>query len=114
MAKVKVRLREICHARSGDKANKSNIGLIANDRKYYATLVEQVTAERVKEHFAELIKGRVERYEMENIKALNFVAYDALDGGGAAALRIDNQGKCNGANLLRMVIEIDEDLLESK
>lgn len=114
MAEKTIRLREICHARSGDKTNKCNVGLIANDPKYYPTLVQQVTAERVKAHFAHFVKGPVERYEMPNIKALNFVTYQALDGGASSSLRVDNLGKCFGAYLLRMEIQVDETLLESK
>lgn len=106
-----IRLREICHARSGDKMNKCNIGLIADDSKYYSIIREKVTAERVKEHFAHYVKGRVERYEMQNLNALNFVAYEALGGGAASTLRVDNLGKCFGAYLLRMEIEIDDSLL---
>lgn len=111
MATKRIQLREICHARSGDKANKCNIGLIANDRKFYSVLVDQVTTERVKDHFSHFVLGKVERYEMENIKALNFVAYQALDGGSSASLRVDNLGKCFGAYLLRMEIEIDDSLI---
>lgn len=112
MAIKTIRLREICHARSGDKTNKCNVGLIANEAKYYPVILEQVTAQRVKEHFAHFVKGRVERYEMKNIKALNFVTYEALDGGASSSLRVDNLGKCFGAYLLRMEIEIDDALLQ--
>lgn len=111
MGKKVIRLREICHARSGDKTNKSNIGLIANDPKYYQVIRKEVTAERVKKHFSHFVKGRVERYEMENINALNFIAYEALGGGAASSIRTDNLGKCFGAFLLRMEIEIDQSLL---
>lgn len=106
-----IQLREICHARSGDKTNKSNIGLLANTPAYYEVIKEQVTAARVKEHFSHYINGEVIRYEMPNINALNFIAYEALDGGGASSLRVDNLGKCFGAFLLRMEIEINESLL---
>lgn len=111
MAKIKIPLRRICHARSGDKANKSNVGLVADDVKYYPVLVQEVTAERVKSHFSHFVLGRVERYEMANIKAINFVCYEALNGGASSSLRVDNLGKCFGAYLLRMEIEIDESLL---
>ncbi len=104
-----IQLREICHARSGDKTNKSNIGLLANSPEYYEIIKEQVTAQRVSEHFAHYIKGKVVRYEMPNINALNFVAYEALGGGGASSLRVDNLGKCFSAFLLRMEIEIGEE-----
>lgn len=111
MGKKVIQLREICHARSGDKTNKSNIGLIAKDPIYYPVILEEVTAERVKEHFSHFVKGRVERYEMRNLNALNFIAYEALGGGAASSLRVDNLGKCFGAYLLRMEIEIDESIL---
>ncbi len=102
---ARVQLREIAHARSGDKGDRANIGLIALMPEHYALLVEQVTAERVKEHFRELCRGRVERFELPNLHALNFVLYEALDGGGTVSLRGDAQGKTLSAALLRMEIE---------
>lgn len=104
-----IQLREICHARSGDKGDKSNIGLIANEEKFYPIIKEKVTAEKVKEHFSHHVKGEIIRYEMPNIKALNFIAYEALNGGAASSLRVDNLGKTNGAYLLKMKIEVDDD-----
>ena len=101
-----VLLREIAHARSGDKGNRSNIGLIALDPKHYPTLLEQVTADRVKQHFRDLCTGNVERFELPNLHALNFVLHDALDGGGTISLRTDAQGKTYSAALLRMKVEI--------
>jgi hypothetical protein len=101
-----VLLREIAHARSGDKGNRSNIGLIALDPKHYPILVEQVTADRVKQHFRDLCRGDVERFELPNLHALNFVLHDALDGGGTISLRTDAQGKTYSAALLRMKVEI--------
>ncbi len=103
---TRIQLREIAHARSGDKGDCANIGLIANDPKHYPALVEQVTAERVKEHFRELCKGKVERFELPNLHALNFLLYEALDGGGTVSLRTDAQGKTLSAALLRMEIEL--------
>ena len=103
---ARVQLREIAHARSGDKGDCSNIGLIALRPEHYAALVEQVTAERVKDHFRELCRGRVERFELPNLHALNFLLYEALDGGGTVSLRTDAQGKTFSAALLRMEIEI--------
>jgi hypothetical protein len=105
MARV-VQLREIAHARSGDKGDDANIGLIALKPEYYPALVAQVTAERVKEHFRELCHGNVERYELPNLHALNFVLHQALDGGGTVSLRTDAQGKTLSAALLRIEIEI--------
>ena len=101
-----VRLREIAHARSGDKGDCANIGLIALRAEDYPVLVREVTAERVKDHFRELCRGRVERFELPNLHALNFLLYEALDGGGTVSLRTDAQGKTFSAALLRMEIEI--------
>ncbi len=103
---ARVRLRSIAHARSGDKGDRSNIGLIALKPDYYPILVEQVTASRVKEHFREICRGRVERYEIPNLNALNFVLHEALDGGGTLSLRTDAQGKTYSAALLRMEIDM--------
>jgi len=100
----KVQLREIAHARSGDKGDNANIGLIALKPEYYPILVREVTAERVKQHFAGICLGEVERYEIPNLHALNFVLHQALDGGGTLSLRTDSQGKTYGAALLRMVV----------
>jgi hypothetical protein len=102
----KVQLREIAHARSGDKGNTSNIGLIALRPEHYPVLVEQVTAARVKQHFAGLCQGRVERFEVPNLHALNFLLHESLDGGGTVSLRIDAQGKTYSAALLRMEIDV--------
>lgn len=103
---ARVQLREIAHARSGDKGNTANIGLIALDPKNYPVLVEQVTAERVKKHFGEICQGRVERFEIPNLYALNFLLYESLDGGGTISLRLDAQGKTYSAALLRMEIDV--------
>lgn len=103
---ARVPLREIAHARSGDKGDSANIGLIALKPEHYPVLVEQVTAGRVKQHFRELCRGNVERFELPNLQALNFVLYQALDGGGTVSLRTDAQGKTLSAALLRMEIEV--------
>lgn len=103
---AKVQLRQIAHARSGDKGDSANIGLIALKPEHYPVLVREVTAERVKEHFAGICKGDVERFELPNLNALNFVLHHALDGGGLVSLRIDNQGKTYSTALLRMEIEL--------
>ena len=105
---MKVSLRQLAHARSGDKGDISNIGLIAYEPRWYPVLAREVTAERVKSFFGPMVKGKVERYELPNIGALNFVMHEALDGGGTLSLRIDAQGKTLGAALLRMEIDIDE------
>ena len=103
---ARVQLRQIAHARSGDKGDCANIGLIALKPEHYPLLVEQVTAERVKEHFRELCSGQVERYELPNLHALNFLLFQALDGGGTVSLRTDAQGKTLSAALLRMEIDL--------
>lgn len=103
----RIQLKDIAHARSGDKGDNANIGLIALKPEYYPILVREVTAERVKKHFAALCMGDVERYELPNLHALNFVLHRALDGGGTLSLRTDAQGKTYGAGLLRMEIEAE-------
>ena len=103
---ARVQLRQIAHARSGDKGDCANIGLIALKPEHYPLLVEQVTAERVKKHFRELCSGQVERYELPNLHALNFLLFQALDGGGTVSLRTDAQGKTLSAALLRMEIDL--------
>jgi hypothetical protein len=105
---MKIPLGRIAHTRSGDKGDVSNIGVIAYEERHYPVLVREVTAERVKAFFGELVKGSVERFEMPNIGALNFVMLEALDGGGTVSLRTDAQGQTLGAALLGMEIEADE------
>ena len=107
---MKIQLREICHARSGDKGDSANIGLIALRDEYYPVIAKHVTAERVKEHFDGIVLGPVERYEMPNIGALNFLLHNALGGGGTKSLKNDAQGKTLSAALLRMEIETDESI----
>jgi hypothetical protein len=102
---AKRKLIELAHARSGDKGDLSNIGLIALKAEYYPILVREVTAERVKEHFAGVCLGKVERFEIPNLDAMNFLLHEALDGGGTVALKADPQGKTYSSALLRMEIE---------
>jgi hypothetical protein len=102
----KIRLIEVAHARSGDKGNNVNIGLIARRPEDFPVLQKYVTAEAVRSYFAPLCSGAVERFELPNIGALNFVLHDALDGGGTVSLRSDAQGKTFSAALLRMQISI--------
>jgi hypothetical protein len=106
---MRVRLIEIAHARSGDKGDTANIGLIAREPRYYPILVREVTPERVKAHFGDLCKGKVERYELPNLGALNFLLYKSLGGGGTLSLRVDAQGKTLSAALLRMEIEVADE-----
>ena len=107
---MKIQLRQICHARSGDKGDSANIGLIALRDEYYPVIAKHVTAERVKKHFEGIVLGSVERYEMPNIGALNFLLHNALGGGGTKSLKNDAQGKTLSAALLRMEIETDESI----
>jgi hypothetical protein len=102
---AKRKLVELAHARSGDKGDKVNIGLIAKNPEDYALLQREVTADRVKEHFAGVCLGKVERFELPNLGALNFLLSDALDGGGTLALKADPQGKTYSSALLRMEID---------
>src|SRR5215472_8354345 len=101
-----VRLSQIAHTRSGDKGDTCNVGVIALQEKDYPVLVREVTADRVKKHFGALVRGEVERFELPNLGALNFLLHGALGGGGTVSLRIDAQGKTFGAALLSMEIEI--------
>ena len=100
------RVWDLAHGRSGDKGDRSNVGIIARSPDAYETLRRQLTSERVKAHFGELVSGEVERYEMPNILALNFVLNGGLGGGGTMSLRSDALGKVMYVWLLRM--EIDE------
>src|SRR5207249_40609 len=104
---VRVPLGRIAHTRSGDKGDTCNIGVIARDERDYPVLAREVTAERVKQHFGDLVRGNVERFELPNLGALNFLLHGALGGGGTVSLRTDAQGKTFGAALLSMVIELD-------
>ena len=107
---MKLVLSRIAHARSGDKGDTSNIGIIAFHKKHYAILVREVTPDRVKNFFGDLVKGKVERFELPNLGALNFLLHEALGGGGTLSLRIDAQGKTMGAALLRMEIDLPPEL----
>jgi len=102
----KVRLLDLAHARSGDKGDMANVGLIALKPQYYPILVKQVTAARVRKHFKGIVQGRVERYELPNLRALNFLLHGALDGGGTVSLRTDAQAKVFSTALLRMEITL--------
>jgi hypothetical protein len=103
---MKAPLSRIAHTRSGDKGDTCNIGVIALDERDYPVLVREVTVERVKRHFGDLVRGEVERFELPNLGALNFLLHGALGGGGTVSLRTDAQGKTFGAALLSMEIEL--------
>lgn len=106
-------LARIATARSGDKGEGSNVGVMARSDLAYAFLKEVLTAERVEAHFAGINRGPVVRYEADNLRALNFLLADSLGGGGSASLRTDAQGKTHGLALLRMVLDVPEEVLES-
>lgn len=106
---MKVSLLKLAHARSGDKGDTANVGLIALKDEYYPLLVEHVTAEAVKQHFGPMVKGEVERFELPNLGALNFLLHGALGGGGTLSLMTDAQGKTFSTALLRMNIELPDE-----
>src|SRR6267142_5518132 len=105
---MKIQLTDLAHARSGDKGDTANIGLIALREEIYPLLVREVTAERVGEHFRGICKGKVERFELPNLGALNFLLHESLGGGGTLSLMTDAQGKTFSTALLRMEIEVSE------
>ena len=106
---MRIQLTKLAHARSGDKGDTANVGLIALREDFYPLLVREVTAERVKQHFRGICKGEVERYELPNLSALNFLLHESLGGGGTLSLMTDAQGKTFSTALLRMEINVDED-----
>ena len=105
---MKARLLDLAHARSGDKGDTANVGVIARRPAYYALLVRELTADRVARHFAGMIRGGVERYELPNLNALSFLLHGALGGGGTVSLKTDAQGKTLSSALLRMEIEVPD------
>ncbi|MCS7027527.1 MAG: hypothetical protein NZ519_02075 [Bacteroidia bacterium] len=109
--KKKIKLIEIAHGRSGDKGDASNVGIIARHPKYYEFLKNTLTEEVVAKYF-EGFCHKVVRYELPNLHALNFLLYGSLGGGGTVSLKLDAQGKTHAAALLRMEVEIDENLLK--
>lgn len=106
---MQVQLTKLAHARSGDKGDTANVGLIALRAEYYPLLAREVTAERVKKHFTGICKGAVERFELANLGALNFLLHESLGGGGTISLMTDAQGKTFSTALLRMEIEVADD-----
>ena len=105
---MKIQLTKIAHARSGDKGDTANVGLIALREEYYGLLVREVTAARVKDHFKGICNGAVERFELPNLGALNFLLHESLGGGGTLSLMTDAQGKTFSTALLRMQIDIED------
>ena len=105
---MKIQLRKLAHARSGDKGDTANVGLIALRDEVYPLLVREVTSARVKEHFRGICKGEVERFELPNLGALNFLLHESLGGGGTLSLMTDAQGKTFSTALLRMEVEVED------
>lgn len=106
---MKVRLLDIAHARSGDKGDTANVGLIALRPEWYPVIERHVTGARVAQHFAGQLNGDVVRFELPNLMALNFLLHGALDGGGTFSLKTDAQGKVYSTALLRMVLDVADD-----
>ena len=105
-----IQLVDLAHARSGDKGDTANVGVIAYDPRDWELLRETLTEERVKAHFGEMVKGDVERYELPNLHALNFLLHGALGGGGTVSLMTDAQGKVFSTALLRMEVEVPDEV----
>lgn len=109
---MKVRLLDIAHARSGDKGDTANVGVIARKPEWYSVLQKYLTLDVVREHFRGVITGDVERFELPNLGALNFLLHGALDGGGTLSLKTDAQGKVYSTALLRMEIDVPDSVAQ--
>ncbi|HVK38748.1 MAG TPA: hypothetical protein VNA88_09470 [Candidatus Kapabacteria bacterium] len=105
-----VQLLSLAHARSGDKGDAGNVGVIARRPEYYPIIAAALTTKRVKEHFTGICHGPVERFELPNLHALNFLLHNTLGGGGTVSLKLDAQGKTLSSAMLRMIIDVPEDL----
>jgi hypothetical protein len=108
---MKVQLLDICHARSGDKGDAANVGLICREEKFYPLIKKEVTSARVKKHFKGICEGKVDRFELPNLWALNFLLHETLGGGGTVSLKQDAQGKTLAAAILRMEIDVPPALM---
>jgi len=109
MRTKKLPLFALAHARSGDKGDSSNVGVLAYDDRGYELLRDWLTPNRVKAHFGTLVRGEVRRYELPNLRAINFILGDSLGGGGSSSLKTDAQGKTHAMAMLRMLVEVPED-----
>lgn len=105
---MRVPLVELAHARSGDKGDTANVGVIARRPEFYPVLVRELTVERVAAHFTGMLTGGVERFDLPNLGALNFLLHGALGGGGTVSLKTDAQGKTLSTALLRMEVEVPD------
>ena len=106
----RIQLLHLAHARSGDKGDTANVGVIALRPEFYPVLVDQLTVDRVKQHFQGMVHGDVERFELPNLEALNFLLHNALGGGGTVSLKTDAQGKVYSTAILRMEVDVDDDI----
>ena len=106
---MKVKLSQVAYARSGDKGDGSNVGVVAYTPQGYELIREQLTSDRIKKHFHEICFGAIDRYEAPNLMALNFILHDSLGGGGSESLKTDAQGKTHGLGILMMDIEVPDD-----
>jgi hypothetical protein len=106
----RLQLLHLAHARSGDKGDTANVGVIALRPEFYPVLVEQLTTDRVKKHFEGIVHGAVERFELPNLEALNFLLHNALGGGGTVSLKTDAQGKVLSTAILRMEVDVSEEI----
>lgn len=111
-ATMKLKLSQIAHARSGDKGDAANCGVIAYKQEWYPILQQYLTKERVQEYFAGLCLGQVERYELPNLWAVNFVLNNILGGGGTVSLKLDAQGKTVASAMLMMEIELPDGAIQ--
>jgi len=107
---TRIRLEDIAHARSGDKGDGSNVGVIAYTEAGFRLLQRELTTDRVKQHFSDICQGSVDRFEVPNLKAINFILHDSLGGGGSESVKTDAQGKTHGQALLRMELDLPGDL----
>lgn len=107
---MKMQLRHIAHGRSGDKGDTVNVGVIALKPEFWPVIREQLTIERVRQHFGDLVKGGIDRFELPNLHALNFLLHESLGGGGTVSLMTDAQGKTFSTAMLRMEIELPDEL----
>lgn len=110
---MRIPLYRVANARSGDKGDASNVGLIAKTPELYEAIRAQATPERVKEHFREVCRGPVERFEVPNLLALNFILHDSLGGGGTESLKTDAQGKTHAQGLLQMEVDVPDELVSA-
>ncbi|MEL7497153.1 MAG: hypothetical protein AAFN77_06045 [Planctomycetota bacterium] len=108
---MKTPLSKIAYARSGDKGDGSNVGVVAYNQACYDVIQKELTVERVKEHFKEICLGNVDRYEAPNLLALNFILHDSLGGGGSESLKTDAQGKTHGLGMLFMELDVPDEVL---